>query len=244
MHKLGYFRVKILINPIHDTQRLADFSRAYTKANNLIEYFHGDDYVKYVDMSFEESELLRELGVYKSSLTFDSLAMTKCKTVLGNYHHKTLKAMCNLSDYYLTLNQFEDALTLANEAYDTSQKIYGDEHPCTIYTIHSLTNVYRKMGRYNDALTKDLAAYSLCKKILVKSSVNEPLGTMKALADIADDYKGLKNYSSAIKYYEEILSKSSNIYDPEIARVRKKLAYLYNINGEYKKTVKLYDFLR
>lgn len=102
------------------------------------------------------------------------------------------------------------------------------------------------MGQYDKALAKDLQAYELCRKIFVKSSASEPQETLTALMDIADDYRGLRDYSTAIKYYEAFLAQYSvnNAYAPEVAEVRKNLAYLYNVTGEYEKTVQLYDFLK
>ena len=102
------------------------------------------------------------------------------------------------------------------------------------------------MGQYDKALAKDLQAYELCRKIFVKSSASEPQETLTVLMDIADDYRGLRDYSTAIKYYEAFLAQYSvnNAYAPEVAEVRKNLAYLYNVTGEYEKTVQLYDFLK
>ena len=244
LYTLGYFRVKILTNPVNDMKRLVDLGLACAKERNLIETYRGDDYIRCVDMSFEQGENAGALGLYWSSLVYDLTALSDCKLNLGNYHHKTLTALCHLSEDYLTLAQSEDALALAREAFKISQKLYGDEHPCTLYTIHSLTNVYRKKGLYNEALAEDMRAYKLSKKVFIKNSVNEPQEIMRVLSDIADDYKGLKNYPAAIKYYEQFLSKSNDIYAPEVSQVRKNLAYLYNVTGKYDKTVNLYDFLR
>ena len=244
LYKLGYCRAKILTNPANDIEKLIDLTEACTREGQLIGvYRRRDDYTKSVDRSVEQSEMSKVLGLYKSALEFDLLALSRCKTNLGNYHHKTLTAICNLSDDYLILNKPNEALAFAQEAFNTSNKIYG-EHPCTVYTIHSLTNVYRKLGRYDDALAKDLEAYDLCKKIFVKDSAHEPQETLNAIADIADDYKGLKDYPSAIKHYEDYLSKNSNTHDPKVAEARNNLAHLYNVTGKQEKALRLYDFLR
>ena len=246
LYRLGYFHVKILNSPIHDMERLVNLSQVCTREDELIKSYRRDSYTKFIDSLFEQSENAKALGLYKSALTWNLVAMADCKMNLGNYHHKTLVSLCNLSDDYLTLNQTSDALALAQEALATSKKIYGDSHPCTIYAIHSLTNIYRKQEKYSEALAEDLKAYELCKKIFVKCSATEPLETMRTLADIADNYKGLKNYPLAIKYYEEFLAKCTlnNAHTPKIAEVRKNLAYIYNVIGEYQKTIQLYDFLR
>lgn len=241
----GYHHIKILNGSVNDTSKLANLATSDATARDLIETRHREEFVKFIDMTFERAELYKEFGAYDFSLQLDLTAVSDCKATLGNYHHKTLTALCNLSDDYLILNQPEESEALAQDAFKTSQKIYGDEHPCTLYTIHSLTNVYRKKGLYNDALSKDLAAYDLCKKVFVKNSAGEPFEILQVLADIADDYNGLKNYPLAIKYYEEFLAKSpKNIVQAKAAEVRKNLACLYNLNGDYGKTVNLYSFLK
>ena len=246
LYKFGYFRVKILNKPVHNMERLVDLSLVGAKERNSIDFFRKDDYVRVVDISLEQSESARALGLYEHSLFSDLMAMADSRMDLGKYHHKTLSSICNLSEDYLMMNQIEDALMLAQTAFNTSQKIYGNEHPCTIYALHSLTNVYRKMGRYDDALKKDLEAYELCAKTFVKSSAGEPQENLTVLMDIAADHKGLKNYPEAIKLYEQILLSfdSNDRLAIKIAEVRQNLAYLYNRSGEYEKTVKLYDFLK
>ena len=246
LYRLGYKRFEILNDPVNDAEKLVKLSEACTRERNLIEGYRGYDYIKAVDMSLEQAESAKVLGWYAMSFTDDLMAMADCKLNLGKYHHKTLVTLCNLSDDYLALNQPDDALELAQKAYYTSREIYGDRHPCTIRAIHSLTNVYRHEGRFSDALSLDGKAYELSKSVFVKGSAGEPSENLTILADIADDYNGLRDYPSAIKFCEEYLSKytARNSYDPEVAQVRKNLALLYNIGGKYAKTVKLYDFLR
>ena len=84
-------------------------------------------------------------------------------------------------------------------------------------------------------------------KIFAKSFASEPQEKLTVLVDIADDYRGLKNYPEAIKYYEEFLARYStnnaNISKiAKIAEARKNLAYFYNVSGEYDKTIELYNF--
>ena len=241
-----------------------DFYENYTESMNeaVVEYtlddiddgdlweFYSKEYrrnflIKFVDTYLEISNLYRTLGFYSHSLTSDIRAMNLCTMSFRNYHHKTLKTFCNLSDDYLRLNQSDNALTLAQMAFEISQKTYGEEHPCTVYAIHSLTNVYRKIGRYDDALELDKKAYALCDKVFVKCSVGEPQETLTALMDIADDFRGMKNYPEAIKHYEGFLAQysTSNVNVSKITEARKNLAYSYNATGEYEKTVQLYSFL-
>lgn len=246
LYRLGYFRVKFFNNPVHDTKRLVDLNQAGTKENNLIKTYRRDNIITAVDILLEETESAKELGLYESSLTWDLIAMGDCKMHLGNYHHKTLETISNLSTDYLTLNQNDDALALAKAALDTAQKIYGDEHPATVNAIHRLTDVYRKQNRHAEVLALDKNAYAVCKKIFIPNSAAEPFETMRALADIADDFKGLKDYPVAIKHYEDFLHQASanNAYGLKIVEVRKNLAVLYNLKGDYGKTVKLYDSFR
>ena len=246
LYTAGYFRVKIFNNPVQDKKRIVDLGNAGTRENNLIKVFRRDSYIKTLDILLDQSEAARDLGFYESSLTWDLLAAADGKMNLGSYHHKTLMALCSLSEDYLTMNKIDDALAMAQAAFDTSRKIYGDEHPCTIYATHTLTDVYRKLNRHAEALTLDTNAYTVSKKFFVPITAAEPFETMKALADIADDYRGLQDNPAAIKHYEEFLAKcmATNAYTTKIADVRKNLAVLYNRNGEFAKTVKLYNFLR
>ena len=265
LYCLGYFRTKLLNKHLlfllfnqadeknavrTSVQRSADLTllnseedRALNKSleneelnmRNLEFKFDWDRFIKaFNDKKFN--------GKIASSSSFNVLS-GNYRDYLGNFHYNNLMLLCSLSDYYLRLNQSDFALSLSQEAFEKSKKIYGDEHPCTVYTIHSLTDVYRKIGRYSDALKLDKQAYELCKKIFTKSSAGEPLEILRAMQDIADDYVGLKNYVAAIKHYEDILSKDpltiNYVYNSEVAR--KNLACVYNLTGDYEKTVQLYD---
>ena len=247
LYRLGYYRVKILNGYFRNGERQENLNRTYTQERNFMETRHGYEFIKCVDLQFEQAESYREQGMNHSSLTWDLLAITECKSVLGNVHHKTLKTLCDLSGDYLALNQPDYAEELARESLNTSRNIYGEEHPCTIYAIHSLTNVYRHLGLYSVALMEDLNAYELCAKNFTKSSIGEPLENLTALMDIADDYRGMKNYSEAIRYYVKYLVQAETFNSasiPQTAQALKNLTYLYNLSGEYEKTIKLYEFLR
>ena len=246
LNKSGYSRVKVSLRPLHTTERLIDLNETIANENALMKTFRRDDYLKCVDMLFLQAESSKLLGLYEAALTYDLVAMADCKMNLGSYHHKTLQAMCNLSDDYLTLNQTDDALALAQAALNTAQKIYGNDHPCTIYATHSLTNVCRKLNRHAEALALDKKAYADCKKIFLQNSDAESFEAMTALADIADDCLGMKDYPAAKKYCVDFIVKynRANAYAPKAMAVLKNLTALYNADGDYDKTVKLYDFLR
>ena len=248
LYRLGYFRSKILSSPEHDIESFINFESTIEKEERALSAtsFRGDYYTKRADALSDSSKYSRRLGIYEYTFDKDLISLMHCMLNFGNNHYRTLEGLCNLSDDYLNLNQIDDALKLVNDALKTSQKIYGEEHPCTIRAIHSLSNFYRKLGKYSEALELDQKAYRLCKKVFVKSSVGEPLETLTVLEDIANDYRGLKNYAAAIKYEEELLSKSasSNFYEFPDTEIRKNLAQMYNLTGEYEKTIALYNFLK
>ena len=247
LYRLGYFRVKVF-KDFHDDREI-DRNLTEVKSKEIDAFDdlrQREDYRNFIKRFSEQSAIEHKLGLYADAMTNDLLWVSNCKIYFGNYHHETLRAICNLSDDYLSVNQFEDALDLAQMALNTSQKIYGDEHPCTVYAMHSVTNAYRKMGKYEDALKLDQQAEKLCKKIFVTDSKEESLEKLTVLEDIANDYEGLQDYSTAIKYSEELLSRyvSYNVNDSKSLAVRKNLAHLYNLLGDYEKTVALYNFLK
>ena len=132
--------------------------------------FHNDP-VNYMKIISEISKITRLTKIYSYSLSIDIMSVAMHKMYFGNFHYKTIEAMCNVSDDYLNLNQIDEALKIAQDALVNSQKIYGDNHPCTVNSIHTLTNVYRKMENYSEALKLDLVAYDISKKIFTKDTV-------------------------------------------------------------------------
>ena len=88
----------------------------------LIKIWRSTDYVNYRDMLLDQVEIARDLGLYDYSLTMSLLAITEGEMNLGKNHHKTLTALCNLSEDYLILSQTENALALAQSAFKTSKK--------------------------------------------------------------------------------------------------------------------------
>ena len=246
LFKLGYFHTKVYNQ--HTT------NNENNKTTQIIMYRYLDELqnmnsLQRIDTLYETSQNFFKFGLpYTEKLAWDLPTLSYFQIYLGNYHHKTLRTICSLSEDYLVLNKFDDALALSQDALKMSQRVYGDEHPCTIYALHSLTNVYRGMGKYSEALKVDQQAYELCKKVFVESSAGEPIEILTVKEDIAKDYAGMKNYSEAIKYYEELLTRymSINLYESlyNIAEIRKNLAQLYNLTGAYEKTIALYDFTK
>lgn len=268
----GYFFLKKLSEIPNRSFTLDNFD-AYSKEwsnelNKISELIVNLDPVYRIDV-FENSVLvycdfggkakLQSLGM---SIVSDLMTYNLLKLITWKYHPKVLMAYCNITDNYLTLNQTEDALLLAEKIYATSRKIYGDEHPCTIRAIQSLSNVYRKKGTiWNvEALEWDLKAYELSKKVFSKTSAGEPLEKLTILENIARDYIGLMQNLDARKYYEKLYEtmKSDKAYNfkgekiypytesriYKFAEIRKNLAQIYNLNGEYEKTIALYDFMK
>ena len=151
------------------------FSRAVPQPNYeakvLVEILEGETKFAqkiyeplYLDTVFEMSRLSKTLGFLSKSLNVDLGIFLICHSLLGDYHHKTITSMCNLSDDYLKLNDIDSALDLSLSAVNVSQKIYGEKHPCTINAVHTLTNIYRKLGKFNEALELDMKAYDIAKE--------------------------------------------------------------------------------
>lgn len=90
---------------MNDIKKLVILSQACETERNLIKTYRGDNYINCVDMSLAEGSVAKELGLYWSALFSDLIALSDCKMNLGNYHHKTLITLCNLSEDYLTLYQ-------------------------------------------------------------------------------------------------------------------------------------------
>ena len=242
LYRLGYFNVEILNNP-------SDYAIPSDLAfNALMRDFQTKKFLdvktrvntnKWLDLS----SVSKRLGIHSDAFEIDFASQIFLKFGLDRNNYRSAEIFCNLSDDCLILNQVDNALYWAEEALRICKKNYGDKHPCTIRTIHRLTNIYRKNGEYAKALSLDLQSYKLCKKIFTKTSISEAEENLTVIADIIEDYKGLKNYDAAIKYAEKILSKCP-ADDFKVMDIRNFLASMYNLQGDYRKALALYDYLK
>ena len=260
LYELNYFQAKAVV-PFDNFDNAKNFS--YAKLINLynkILEVHWETFdknsdpfilINYMADLFEISLNEKSVGLYQPALASDLYGISHAKRNFGNNHYITLYFLCNLSDDYLRLNQYEEALFLSQEALNNSRKIYGDEHPCTVYAIHSLTNVYRKQKRYLEALALDQRAEQICNKIFVGTSTSEPQEILIVKEDISNDYMGLKNYKIAIEYLNNLISEYMQKHKPielhefvNLCNLVKNLSKLYNLSGNYDKTVEIFDTVR
>lgn len=232
----GVFRAQaVYFRNIAPNQELQGFKTAFEKES--AESQRTGEPI-FFDSLFELAECVRDTGILSQALATDLNSLAICRSYFGNYHHATIKSMCNLSDDYLKLNDVAAALNFSKTALKISQEIYGENHPCTINAVHTLTNVYRKIGRYNDALQLDTQAYEVAKANFT-NTIGIPAwdGEIITVADAKETFEvWLGRLAERVKFYEKTNRQTeAKDLSRKLAGLRKKLSapsYIENLSQE------------
>ncbi|MHC4948954.1 MAG: serine/threonine protein kinase, partial [Planctomycetota bacterium] len=73
------------------------------------------------------------------------------RTVLGDEHRATLRAMNTLAGVHWRRGRYEDAAALQRETLEIQERVLGDEHPDTLASLSNLAGQYADLGRADEA---------------------------------------------------------------------------------------------
>jgi len=156
------------------------------------------------------------------------------RTVFGDEHSHTAKAMNNLGLMYLSMGEYTKAEPLLSQCLKIHQKVLGEEHRETATNLNSLGILYERQFDYSKAEPLLRQSLEIRQKVLGE----ENLDSANGLNSLGMLYRSMGEYAKA----EPLLRKSLEIYKHGLgsdhhstARSLNNLGVLYRLLTEYVK---------
>ena len=167
-------------------------------------------------------------------------AYIKTKSILGEKHPDTIRALGNLAYAYFYLGDYKKSFEIKNKVYNMRKELLGDKHPDTLETLRFLAILYSDLGDYRKALELNKIVYNSRKEILGDKHPD----TLIALANLAGIYNKLGNYKKSLELFETVYTEMKNQLGenhPGTIRALGNLAISYGKMGNYHEELELND---
>lgn len=200
----------------------------------IFEFTKGKKYLKIAEkkaLDFNNTELIIRVyrGLFKIHAASNSDSTFYFLKKIGYYSKNTknkeivYKNYSNFSQYYLSVNENKLAKKYLDSAYNLAIKI-GDKK--------FISRSYGNLGYYYVTVEKN---YEKAKNIFLEilknfSEKNDPEITGNGYLNVAEAYKGLKDYKNAHIYLEKYIALQDDIVNGRINQANQELETKYAIN--------------
>ncbi len=113
---------------------------------------------------------------------------------------------CNVGAVFLLLNKYDDALVY----FLKSLAIEKELGAINTSTLTNISAVYQKQHKFKEAITYDLQAMQMLK------NGTDMFALASTVSDVADDYRSIKNYPIAKKYYDTAFTEAEKLENKEL----------------------------
>jgi two-component system, sensor histidine kinase PdtaS len=202
----------------------------FLKALKVNEYLKDDRGI--ANNSNNLGELYRLMGNYKAALKYSCMSLEK-EVAMGN-DEGIFNSYLNLGSIYGGMNNPDKALFYYLKAFGIKEKV-GDKKSLAV-------NVLNIGMTYDMKDEKDKALESFLQALELFREVEDILGEINSLYNIASIYMDAKNYSAAEKYFNQchLLALKAESHD-WLKDYHYKMAHLKSFQGDYRAAFDHYD---
>ncbi|KAJ7454167.1 hypothetical protein FB451DRAFT_1184921 [Mycena latifolia] len=160
------------------------------------------------------------------------------RSVLGEDHIATVRAMGHLGNTYNKLGRFTEAVDLQVMVVDKQRDLLGENHPDTLRSMIDLGTTYGDLGQLKTAVELEIVALQKCRTFLGEHHLH----TIGVMSNLGSTYHTLGQFKEAEELEIVVLEKRKTLLGeehPQTLRAMGNLAATYNKLGCFKQAAEL-----
>ncbi|MFI5476039.1 tetratricopeptide repeat protein [Streptomyces cacaoi] len=183
---------------------------------------------------------LYQQGRNAHTIPLRTVALTRCKQLLGDTHPDTLTSRHNLALAYRDAGNLGRAIPLLETTLAQCEQILGDTHPHTLISRNQLAAAYQEAGDLGRAITLLENTLTQCEQVLGDTHPD----TLTTRDNLAGAYQKAGDLGRAIPLYETALTQCEQVLGdthPNTLTTRNNLAGAYQKAGDLSRAILLFE---